>query len=62
MSKKLHSACGLQIVNININRLFKKMEEVEQEFAGAVAQWFSQRTSVLEVAGSIPAPVIVEFL
>ena len=26
------------------------------------AQWYSQRTSVLEVAGSIPAPVIVELL
>ena len=25
----------------------------------AVAQWYSQRTYVLEVAGSIPAPVIV---
>ena len=29
---------------------------------GAVAQWYSQRTTVLEVAGSIPAPVIVELL
>ena len=28
----------------------------------AVAQWYSQRTTVLEVAGSIPAPVIVELL
>ena len=27
---------------------------------GAVVQWYSQRTSVIEVAGSIPAPVIVE--
>ena len=26
----------------------------------AVAQWYSQRTSVFEIAGSIPAPVIVE--
>ena len=29
---------------------------------GAVAQWYSQRTSVLEVAGSTPAPIIVELL
>ena len=29
---------------------------------GAVAQWYSQRTSVLEVAGSIPTPLIVELL
>ena len=29
---------------------------------GAVAQWYSQRTSVLEVAGSTPAPVIFELL
>ena len=29
---------------------------------GAVAQWYSQQTFVLEVAGSIPAPVIVELL
>ena len=29
---------------------------------GAVAQWYSQRTTVLEVAGSIPAYVIVELL
>ena len=29
-------------------------------FKGAVAQRYSQRTSMLEVAGSIPAPVIVE--
>ena len=29
---------------------------------GAVAQWYSQCTSVLEVAGSIPAPVVVELL
>ena len=29
---------------------------------GAVAHWYSQRTSVLEVAGPIPAPVIVELL
>ena len=29
---------------------------------GAVAQWYSQRTSVLEVTGSIPTPVIVEML
>ena len=29
---------------------------------GAVAQWHSQRTSVLEVASSIPGPVIVELL
>ena len=27
-----------------------------------VAQWYSQRISVLEVAGSVPAPVIVELL
>ena len=27
--KKLHSACGLQIAHININGLFKKMEEVK---------------------------------
>ena len=32
------------------------------QILGAVAQWYSQRTSVLEVAGSIPAPVIVELL
>ena len=31
-------------------------------FKGAVAQWYSQRKTVLEVAGSIPAPVIVELL
>ena len=31
-------------------------------YQGAVARWYSQRTSVLEVAGSIPAPVIVELL
>ena len=28
-------------------------------YKGAVAQWLNQRTSVLEVAGLIPAPVIV---
>ena len=27
-----------------------------------MAQWYSQRTSVLEVVGSIPAPIIFEFL
>ena len=26
------------------------------------ANWYSQRTSVLEVAGTVPAPVIVELL
>ena len=31
-------------------------------FIRAVSQWFSQRTSVLEVAGSIPAPFIIELL
>ena len=29
---------------------------------GAAAQWYSQRTSELEVAGSIPTSVIVELL
>ena len=29
---------------------------------GAAAQWYNQRASVLEVASSIPAPVIVELL
>ena len=31
-------------------------------YLGAVAQWYSQRTSVFEVAGSTPAPVIIELL
>ena len=34
----------------------------EQSPNGAVAQWYSQRTSVLEVVGAIPALVIVELL
>ena len=36
--------------------------DVQSNEIGAVAQWYSQRTTVLEVAGSIPAPVIVELL
>ena len=30
--------------------------------SGVVVQWYSNRTSVVEVAGSIPAPVIVKLL
>ena len=32
------------------------------ERRGAVAQWYSQRTSVLEIADLIPAPIVVELL
>ena len=39
-----------------------KSETETFNICGAAVQWYSQRTSVLEVAGLIPAPVIVELL
>ena len=41
-----------------IEALLVELEVIR--LVGAVTQWYSQRTSVLEVAGSIPTPVIVE--
>ena len=48
-----------------INKLYTLHSRHKEAFSyilGAVAQWYSQRTSVLEVAGSTPAAVIVELL
>ena len=57
--------------NANINggyktaayiRICKNLMSIFKGFQGAVTQWYSQCTFVLELAGSIPAPVIVELL